>query len=163
METPNHYVDIKFEYENKIINKARLGGARIYKNAILLTPGEWSDSVTRAPVLYSSEELNKGHKRWMGNYLNVNHSWNVEDRIGLVRNPSFKSDKVLADLYIYPITQRSKDVIALIDAGLVNNLSVELATKDIWDAKKNMRVAKDIRFIGLAVVTDPADPNTRIK
>ena len=165
MDIPENikFINTKLEYKTKLIHKDRHGGARVYKDAILLTPGEWSDAVTKAPVLYSSHEIKKSASNWERDRLNVNHSWFVEDQIGYVRNTYFSDDKLKGDLYIYPITNRARDTIALIDAKLVNDVSVEVATRDEWDTEKGMRIAKDLLFFGLAVVTDGACSDARIK
>ena len=69
----------------------------------------------------------------------------------------------MGDLYIYPITRNAKDTIALIDAGLVNWLSIELKSEDVWNSADSKKYAKDIVFIGAAVVLYPACEDTRIK
>jgi len=159
-ERINHKLIKKFEYDTKIIQK---GDARVYNNAILLTPGAWSDCITRAPVEYTSEQLSKSATRWKENYLNIDHSRGTLDRIGYIKNARWYNKSVIGDLHIYPITQNAKDTIALIDAGLVNSLSVELSSVDRWDFQTNKRFAEDIEFFGCAVVLDPACENTRIR
>jgi len=151
---------IPFKYNNKILQKS--SDVRIYMDAILLTPGEFSDAMTMAPVVYTASELDKSAKRWEENFLNVDHSWDTLDRIGYIKDTYSKKGVVHGDLHIYPITQRAKDTISLIDAGLVNWLSVEIMTQDRWDSDDNKRYAEDIVFIGCAVVTHPACENTRI-
>jgi hypothetical protein len=157
----NHKLITNFVYDNKIIQKS--GDARIYNNAVLLTPGAWSDAMTRAPVEYTPEQLSKSATRWEENYLNIDHSQGTLDRIGLVKNQKWYKNSVMGDLYIYPITQNAKDAIALIDAGLVNSLSVELSSVDRWDFNSNMRFAEDIAFFGLAVVLNPACKGAHIR
>ena len=155
-----HRLTTKFEYNNKIIQKH--GDARIYRECILLTPGCHTDGSVGIPTNYTSTELKKATKNWECNYLNVDHSWNVLDRIGHIKSPIYKKEALRADLYIYPYTQTSKDVISLIDNKLINSLSVELMSKDIWNSEDSKRYATNISFIGAAVVTFPADTNTRI-
>jgi len=160
-ERVNHKLITKFVYDDKIIQKS--GDARIYNNAILLTPGAWSDAITKSPVEYTEEQLKKSAMRWESNYLNIDHSQGTLDRIGLVKNQKWFKGSVMADLYIYPITNNSRDTIALIDAGLVNSLSVELSSVDRWDFSTNKRFAEDITFHGCACVLDPACSETRIR
>ena len=145
---------IKFEYDKKQIGKST--GVRIYRNATLLAPGTWADSITNSPVVYPREILRKYAANWEERYLNIDHSTRVLDRIGTVENPHFEDGRVKADLYIYPVTQNAKDVINLIDKGLVNWLSVEIKTEDIWDVSKNLRRVNWMSFIGCAVVLYPA-------
>ena len=155
-----HWPTIKFDYNTKILKKST--DVRIYSNTIILTPGEFTDSMCRMPVVYSEDELKLSADRWDENFLNVDHCFDVQSRIGYVKNPRWHKGAVRGDLHIFPITQTAKDTIALIDAGLVNWLSAELTTQDVWDSNQNKRLATDIEFIGCAVVLYPADSNTRI-
>ena len=156
-----HYPKISFKYNTKIISKS--SDARIYTDCILLTEGEYSDSIGRQPVVYSQYELSKAVKNWESNYLNLDHSFEVLKRLGFIKNPHLgKNGEILGDLYIFPITQTARDTIALIDNGLINWLSVELTSEDTWDSIVCKRNATDIRFIGAAIVTYPADSNTRV-
>lgn len=148
------YIDIPLEYNKKIINKT--SSARVYTDATILTPGEWSDSVTQAPVVYEEAVLRKYATNWESNYLNVDHSFRTLDRIGYVENAYFSKGKVKADLRILPVTQKARDTIALIDAGLANNVSVEIKTEDVWKSEEMKRYVDKITFIGLAVVLYPA-------
>lgn len=153
-------VHIKFDYDTRLIGKT--SDVRIYRNVTILTPGTYADSITNAGVKYSEGLLKRTAKEWESKYLNIDHSDRTLDRIGTVENPRFQDGKVKADLYIHPVTQNAKDVIGLIEDGLVNWLSVEILTEDDWN-EESQRYVKDLIYIGLAVVTTPADPNTRIK
>ena len=154
--------ELPFQYGSKIILKS--SNVRIYKDVVILTPGVWTDASTRTPIEYTDVNLMKGTKVWSSNFLNVDHSWTVRDRIGYVKNPYYnKKIGVMGDLHIYPITQAAKDTIALIDSGLVNWLSAELMAEDIWDSDSGKRFAEQIEFIGCAVVTYPACKDARIK
>jgi len=155
-----HSPMIKFEYDNKIIQKST--DFRVYSDAILLTPGEYTDSMSASPIVYTEENISETADKWESNYLNLDHSYEVLSRVGYVKNCYFKKGSVRGDLYIAPITTAAKDAIALIDAGLINWLSVEITTQDIWNAEDNKRYATDITYIGAAVVTTPACPSSRI-
>lgn len=155
-----HIHNVPLKYNTKILQKS--SDVRIYKDTILLTPGEFSDAMTMSPVVYTDFELQKSAQNWDSDFLNIDHSWGTLDRIGYVKNTYGKKGIVYGDLHIYPITQRAKDTISLIDAGLVNWLSVEIMTHDRWDNKEKKMYAEDITFIGCAVVTHPACENTRI-
>ena len=160
MQETRHKHYLSFKYNKKLIEKS--GDARIYRDSILLTPGSWADVITQAPVVYSEDELRKGATKWESNLLNLDHSHFPLDIIGYVKNPKFSDHAVRADLYIYPITTNAKDTIALIDAGLIKHLSVEISTQDKWDPITNLRKAYDIKFWGLAVVIDPACKDSKI-
>ena len=148
-----HTPYIKLEYNKKLIGKST--DVRIYRDVTLLSEGIFSDSLTREGVAYQKDVLMKTVSNWESNYLNVDHSHKVLDRIGRVGNPRWQDGRVKADLYIYPITKTAEDTISLIDNGLINWLSVEIMTEDAWD-NNNQRYVKDLSYIGLAVVTMPA-------
>jgi len=155
-----HFPVIPFEYNEKIISKST--DVRIYREAVLLTEGEFTDSISRSPIMYTKAEISKGSSNWSNNYLNLDHSFEVLKRLGFVKNPIFRDGCLKGDLYIFPITQAARDVIAQIDNGLVNWLSVEITTEDYWNNKDNKRYASNIEFMGAAIVLMPADKNTRI-
>ena len=151
---------VPFTYNKKLLSKST--DVRIYSDVILLTPGEYSDSISSYPVVYTKDELKKSATNWEENYLNLDHSFETLKRIGFVNNPRFQDNALMGDLYIYPITRNAKDTIALIDAGLVNWLSIELKSEDVWNSADSKKYAKDIVFIGAAVVLYPACEDTRI-
>ena len=150
-----------FSYDKKQLSMAT--DARTYRNCILLSTGKFSDSITRSPVIYTEQALKTGATNWEENYLNVDHSYDVRDRLGFVTNPYYKNGKVYGDLNIFPITTVARDIISLIDANLVNWISVELYSEDDWNDKTLETFANNIIFIGAAVCLFPADSNTRIK
>ena len=161
IERTNHKLIIPLTYDTTILQKS--GDAKIYSNAILLTPGSWSDCLTKAPVEYTDIQLKLSASKWESNFLNIDHSQSTLDRIGYVKNQHWRDGKILGDLYIYPITQNARDIIGMIDNGLVNSLSVELSSVDRWDFQTNKRFAENIIFYGLSVVLTPACDQTRIK
>jgi len=136
---------------------------RIYKNATILTPGEWTDCITRSPVVYSASELEKSATNWKENYLDLDHSFSVNDRIGFVKNPHAEKGCVKADLYILKGTQSGDDTIRKIDCGLVNGVSAELTTNDRYDYKTDKYIAEDLCFLGAGIVTSPACNSARVK
>jgi len=148
-----HTPTIEFEYDKRLIGKS--SDVRIYRDVTILTEGKFSDSLSMQPVIYEKEMLKNTVNNWELNYLNIDHSHAVLDRIGTVENPKWDDGKVKADLYIHPITKNAIDTIKLIDSQLINWLSVEIMTEDMWN-KNNERCVKDLDYIGLAVVTMPA-------
>lgn len=156
-----HKLTVPFKYNDKILQKST--DARIYRDCILLTPGDWTDASTMAPVEYSMDELQKSATMWESEYLNLDHSFHVLDRIGHVRNQRWFMGAVAGDLYIYPVTNAARDSIALIDSNLINELSVELYCEELWDSDTQIRKATDIRFVGLALVTRGACSETRVR
>ncbi len=155
-----HTCSVKFDYNKRIISKST--DAKIYRGVTLITPGTFVDSITQAPVKYSKEVLREFASNWTENYLNLDHSYETLDRIGYIENPRFEDGVVKADLYIYPVTDNAKDVINLIDNGLINWLSVEITTEDYWSQEDDRRYAQDIEYIGAAIVLHPACEGSRI-
>ena len=76
--------------------------SRIYRDTILLTPGEFSDSITMSPVNYTADELAKSATNWSANYLNVDHCFEVNKRLGFINNPYWDGNSVKGDLFIFP-------------------------------------------------------------
>jgi len=161
-------INLPFSYKVKTYGPERLykSNVRIYEGATLLTPGSWADSVTNAPVLYRSDILKKYASNWEDNILTLGHDPMGSDPlkvVGTVQNQRWSNGAVIGDLYINTSTQNGRDAVALIEAGLINNVSVEM-TKDYWDSVNNTRYADNIRFQGVAIVgSHPACKNTRIK
>jgi len=156
-----HSATIPFSYNKK--NLSLSTDARIYRDCALLSVGSWSDSITRSPVVYTEQALKSSATNWEENYLNVDHSFEVRNRLGFVTNTYYKDGKVYGDLHIFPITSVAKDIIALIDADLVNWMSVELTSDDYWDEDSMKRFADNITFLGAAIVLYPASDGTHIK
>ena len=148
-----HTPYVKFEYDKRLVGKAT--DVRIYRDVTILTEGTFSDSLSMEAVQYPKDVLKRTVSNWQSNYLNIDHSHRVLDRIGKVENARWGDGKVKADLYIHPITENATDTIKLIDSGLINWLSVEIMTEDAYD-RNNERYVKDLDYIGLAVVTAPA-------
>jgi len=165
-----HRLTIPLEYSKKIVELA--GNGRSYRDCILLTSGEFTDSISRTPIVYTNEALSKLSQNMMdGVYkldsekipLNLDHTHNALNWIGYANHISYKGGKILGDLYLHRLTQPSKDTVALIDNGYLNALSVEITTNDTWNAEENKYYASDINLIGLAVVSVGACPSARIK
>lgn len=152
---------LKLSYDN--VTLSQYDDFRIYRNATILSPGEWTDCISHTPIVYSEEELTKNATNWRGNYLDLDHSFAVNDRIGYVQNPHAEDGCVKADLYILKNVQSGRDTITRIDCGLINEVSAELTTNDRYDYSNDKYLAEDICFLGAAVVTYGACSNTKIK
>ena len=156
-----HTPMVSFSYDKSLIGKST--GTKIYRGATLLTPGDWTDSISRTLVEYPRDILRKCVNNWEDFYLNLDHSHTALDRIGVVSNPRWEDNSVKGDLHIYPITQNAKDIIGLIDNNLINWMSVEILTKDTWNFNKDMWSIEDMKYFGAAVVTLPASKGSKIK
>ena len=134
-------------------------------NATLITPGAWTDMASRTEINYSPRELQMASTRWLKNILNLDHEWKVLNTIGTVQSPRWQDNAVKGNLYINTVTSAGKDTVALIDAGLVNALSVELQSLDVRESETNKLFASDIDFIGCAVIYGDmgACPDSRIR
>jgi hypothetical protein len=146
-----HYHQSQLKFQNKIIEKGN-SEVRVYKNATLITPGEWSDMKSMKAITYTPGELQKASNRWLKNTLNLDHEWKVLNTVGTIENCRWFNGAVIADLHINKITEAAKDTIALIDAGLINHLSVELQSEDFRDYDNHKILAKEIEFIGCAII-----------
>ena len=128
---------------------------RIFRNAILLTPGQWADSVSNMYNDYPKEILKKYARNIKDNIIDFDHEYRkVLSRIGRVENQHWDESKnaIVGDLYITTQTQVARDVISLIDEGLINGVSVELGTRDVWDYSKDMPRVEYIEFYGVSIV-----------
>ena len=147
-----HRHAIELSYDTKTLMKSN--DVRIFRGATLITPGTWTDSVSRRPITYTEQELSRASRNWITNNLNIDHDWSVSKLIGTVQNTRWQDNSVKGDLYINPITSIAKDTVALIDAKMVSALSVELQSVDKFDDNSDL-LATDIDFIGCAVVYGP--------
>ena len=155
-----HHPLVKLEFNDKLISKS--GEFRIYRNAKLLSPGEWTNMFSPVPTYYSPTVLSKYATNWSGDIINLDHSRDVLKRLGYIKNPYWDGSSVRVDLYILSKTQNQKDTIALIDSKLINWLSAELLSEDSWNNSKNMPESKFIEFLGVAVVSEPGCSESKI-
>ena len=152
---------LTLSYEN--VSLSQYEDYRIYKNATILAPGEWTDSITREPIVYTDKNLELGAANWKSDFLNLDHSFATDDRIGWVKNGHADNGCVKADLYINKKLQKGKDTIERIDCGLVNGVSAELTTTDRYDFGNNKYYAENICFLGAAVCLFPACDAAKVK
>ena len=128
----------------------------------LLSPGIWTDSLSQTPIEYSTKVLQKYATNWEESFLNLDHSHTALARVCKVINPHFEDGSVKGDIQIYPITQNAKDIIQQIDNNLINWLSVEIRTTDVWNKTENMWSVLDMTYFGTAIVTVPASKGAKI-
>jgi hypothetical protein len=149
-----------FEYKDKIVYKSTK--LVIYKEATLLVSGIYCDSASRKFTYYPESVIKADAKKWKTNHLSIDHSNETLKRIGKVVNPKFKDGKLVGDLYIYTITSAGKDIVSLIDNGLINWVSVEVDTKDKYNYDLEIMEVKSMSFVGASVVTVPACGGAKI-
>ena len=127
-------------------------------DAILLAEGTWTDSYQQTPCKYKSEVLEKYSNNWLDNSIWSRHPGgtprSVDEKIGQVVNPHYdpKYKAVMGDISFHMMSQKSRDIAEMIDAGLVNAVSVELGGTEKYNAKDKCYEAETIDFFGLAVV-----------
>ena len=162
---------VPFEYDTKRVIKD--GKGKMYEACVFLTEGEFSDSITRAPIVYTKEQLMRipSNLSMKAEYLpleddriycNIDHNpSDTLSRIGYVPNLYYSNKALKGDLYLHCLTQNSKDIRTMIDAGYVNSLSVEILTNDRYGDDGRL-YAEDIVMLGIATVLHPACPEARI-
>ena len=152
---------VPFSYDDKIIQKSK---DRVYYNVTLMTPGRYVDALTNEPALIKSDVLSEYALNWESFYLDIDHDvYSVLSRIGYVEPKGWDGKSVKANLKILPITQNARDVISLIDAGLITDVSVEMRTEEVWDYSSEAYVPQSITFTGVGIVTQGACPDAKIK
>lgn len=155
-----HRIEIPLKWNQKIFSKST--EFRIYNDVCLLTPGEYTDSISMVPILYRDNVMKKYATNWKSEWLNLDHSRDVRSRIGYVRNHYWNGKAIMGDLYIFPGTTAGTDTISLIDSGLINKLSVEVMSNDSWNGEEQVRQVDEMEFLGTGIVTEPADEHTYI-
>lgn len=136
----------------------------VFKDAILLTEGTYVDAFSKTPTYFPNEVIRRYHANWESDYIDIDHKFDsVLYRIGKVKNPKFANNKLKADLEIYTVTQNAKDVVALINAGLITDVSVEVEVDEEYDPSLQCMKATSLKFIGVGIVTEGACPSAKIK
>ena len=161
----NMYIDSPLIYDDTIVSKSH--NTKVYKNAVLLTSGTWSDMISNSRILYKEEILSKYAKSWDSSYIDLQHSHHPLDMAGTVRNQRWgysdkiKKKAVIGDLYIDKTLHAGNEISKLIDSGIVNQVSVEMITEDYWDTASTTRAVSEIKFLGLAILGGPSIPACR--
>lgn len=157
---------VPLKYDTKVVEK--YSRDRVYRDAVALTPGSYVDALTNTTAEFSKQLLVEKAYSWERNergfvHLDIDHDiYHCLSRIGYVEPVGWSRNAVRVNLRIPAITQNAKDVIALIDAGMVNDLSVEVRTKEEWLDEKSVFMINDVVFTGLAVVTMGACRDAKI-
>jgi hypothetical protein len=133
-------------------------GGLLIKDIIVLAEGTWTDSLVGTPLHYTAKTLSKGAPNWVANGIWSRHSGGapraINDKVGEIRSPRFSLEHkaVLADGFLHGRTQASRDVIELVKAGLVTDVSAEVGGKEVWNAEAKRYEAASLAFYGLAIV-----------
>lgn len=144
-------------------------GGLMIKDIIVLAEGTWTDSLVRTPLHYTAKTLSKDALNWVANGIWSRHSGGspraIQDKIGEIRSPRFSLEHkaVLADGFLHGRTQASRDVIELVKAGLVTDVSAEVGGKEVWNAEAKRYEAASLAFYGLAIVDKGACEVCKLK
>lgn len=147
-----------FNIEVKDRKFERSESGLLVKDVILLAEGTWIDSYQQTPCRYKPGVLEKYCSNWKDNGLWGRHPGgaprSVDEKIGDVRNPRYdkKLKAVVGDLFFHLKSQKSRDIAEMVEAGIINAVSVEIGGTERYNAKESCFEAESIDFYGLAVV-----------
>ena len=154
---------------SNFVPDANGGSGLLIKAVPVLKTGQWTDSYAQTPLFYSAKVLEAYAGNWTNNGIYSRHAGGesraVTDKIGEVRNPRYDATEqgVVADLYYHGLTTASRDTIALINAGMTDAVSVELADQEVFNPDTKRMEATYVRFDGLANVDRGACKTCKIK
>ena len=131
-------------------------GGLIVNGVKILAAGTWTDSFQKTPCRYPPKLLQEFAANWQANGFWLRHTGgaprSINDKIGEVRNPRFENDAVVGDVFLHLATSGSRDYAEMAKRGLVDAVSAELGTTDIYDPKSKTYEATYLEFTGLAAV-----------
>lgn len=144
-------------------------GGLLIRDIIVLAEGTWTDSLVRTPLHYTAKALSKDASNWVATGIWSRHTGGapraINDKIGEIKNPRFSLEHkaVLADGFLHGRTQSSRDVIELVKAGLVTDVSAEVGGREVWNADAKRYEAASLAFYGLAIVDKGACDVCKLK
>ncbi len=144
-------------------------GGLIIKDIIALAEGTWTDSLVRTPLHYTAKALSKDAANWVAKGIWSRHTGGapraINDKIGEIQNPRFSVEHkaVLVDGFLHGRTQASRDVIEMVKAGLVTDVSAEVGGREDWNAEAKRYEAASLAFYGLAIVDKGACDVCKLK
>lgn len=136
------------------------GEGAVLRNVVLLAAGEWHDSLSSYPTVYTPENLEAFKVRDATGWTVHSFSRGLNEEIGEFRNPRYDSAKhaIIVDLFLHGLTQVSRDVIGAIRArakrGQASYVSVEMLTDDVMTDEG--MVATNIVITGWVTTPNPA-------
>jgi outer membrane murein-binding lipoprotein Lpp len=132
----------------------------------MLAEGTWTDSAVRTPLYYPAAVLRRCATNWEDTTGWSRHGGgaprDITDKVAEIRNPRFEESAVVADVYLHGATQKSRDMIAMIDQGLVGFVSVEHRGQERYNPATRRLEAVDIAFDGFAFVNRGACTKCRL-
>ena len=141
-------------------NFERDGPALIIRGINLLAAGTWTDSAQRTPCTYRPETVTRDAANWADSTLWARHNGgvprSVAEGIGRIENQRPGTDAAVGDLRLHGLTQLSRDIIALVEAGEVDAFSPELVGPERYNADEKVYEKTAITFLGGAIVAKGA-------
>jgi hypothetical protein len=110
------------------------------------------------PLFYPEAVLERDAANWLDAGVWARHSGgmprNITDKIGQVLNQHYdaKAKAIVGDVHLHGRTQTSKDVMTLVNDGLVDAVSVEHGGEESWNSETKRYEAVSLGFYGLAIV-----------
>lgn len=131
-------------------------GGLLIHGVKLLAEGTWTDSAVGTPLHYSAQALEANAGNWKDLTTWSRHLGGVPrditEKVGGTENPRYHDHAVVGDIRLHGLTQKSRDTIALVKAGIANYVSVEHGGTEKWNATTRRYEADEITFYGNAIV-----------
>ena len=168
MDTSNDYQQVKHLVNHRLdfAGDDDGGDAVELKNVVLLAEGEWHDSLSSYPTIYTPENLAEFTVADNTGWAVHSFSRGLNEEIGEFTNPRYDASKhaILVDIFLHGLTQTSRDVIGAIRArakrGQNSYVSVEMLTNDVMSDEG--MVATNIVITGWVTTPNPACQKCRI-
>ena len=129
-------------------------GTVTVKDVRLLAAGRIVDSLSRTPTHITAEALQKA--TWKRDGFWSRHPGgkprDITDKVGVVTNQHYEGECVVGDIVLNNRTQKSKDVLAMMEAGDFNWVSAEIIAKESYSNDLKGYFTDSIDFIGVAAV-----------
>ncbi len=135
----------------------------IYHDVTILSGGQWNQQDKKSQIIYPRDILQRDAKNWKRKFIYVKHTERKDGTphdafniVGFVEDPhySVQRNAIVANLRIIGNTSTGKDIIHLIDKGVIRFLSPEVWTDDHYSYSKGARIATSLNFNGVALVVD---------
>jgi len=131
-------------------------GGLLIRDVKLLAEGTWTDSAVGTPLFYPAHALEANATNWRDHATWSRHLGGVPrditEKVGVTENPRYVDRAVVGDIRLHGLTQKSRDTIALVKAGIANYVSVEHGGTEKWNAATRQYEADEITFYGNAIV-----------
>lgn len=160
MGTSGKVKELRFNFSSGKFQE--LDGGLLIKDVKLLANGTWRDATVNTATYYPTKTLQEFAANWLDNAIWSRHrgyppvARDITDKIGEVQNPHFDTDAVVGDIFLHGKTQKSRDTVELVKAGMANFVSVEHFGKESYNSAEGRNEAEELSFIGAAIVSKGA-------